>query len=53
VHDVVSSEPSGGWRLWIVAFDRKLVSQPIDLARFVIVNFLESKRFEPARGSWA
>jgi hypothetical protein len=29
------------------------VGQPVDLAGVVVVDFSESERFEPARGSWA
>jgi hypothetical protein len=50
---VVSSKLPGCWRLGVVTFDRQLVGQPVNLARVVIVDVSKSKRFEPARGSWA
>ena|SRR5436305_1247187 len=52
-HGVVSSKLPGCWWIGVVAFDRQLVSQPVDLAGVVVVDFSESERFEPARGSWA
>ncbi len=35
------------------AFHGKVVGQPVDLARDVVVDLGEAERFEPARGSWA
>jgi hypothetical protein len=51
--DVVAGEGADSRGFGVLALDRQLVREPVDLSGVIVVGLGEAECCEPARGSWA